>query len=46
MPVSRAGDEGFGVHQVAFEGFGDAIAVTGGEQVKQQASGDGEGDPK
>jgi hypothetical protein len=33
------------VHQVAFEGFGDAVAVTGGEQVKQQASGDGDGEP-
>jgi hypothetical protein len=35
----------FGVVQVAFEGFGDGLAVAGGEQVEQQAAGNGDGEP-
>jgi hypothetical protein len=34
-----------GVVQAAFEGFGDAGAVAGGEQVEQQSAGDREGEP-
>jgi hypothetical protein len=34
-----------GVVQVAFEGFGDAGAVAGGEQVEQQSAGDRDGEP-
>jgi hypothetical protein len=33
------------VVQVAFEGFGDAVPVAGGEQVEQQSAGDRDGEP-
>jgi hypothetical protein len=33
------------VQEEPFEGFGDAIAVAGGEQVEQQPAGDGDGEP-
>jgi hypothetical protein len=38
-------ESGLGTDKVTFEGFGHAFAVAGGEQVEQQPSRHGDGEP-